>query len=159
VHCLERFHRVALGVRVASRCACYFWRLQPPDGLVDCGSVEARKDIVCSSGEEFVRGIVLTPRGSRRATLVECVIELPHLWVVSWCARSGQRLESLAQEPSRCWSTQRGLSWWQPSEPQAKNHRVNIIYSSRWFALLDHKHCIYIHIFIYIYIYIYIVLV
>jgi hypothetical protein len=48
-------------------------------GLVDCGSVEARKGIVRSSGEEFVRGIVLTPWGSRRATLVERVIELPHL--------------------------------------------------------------------------------
>jgi hypothetical protein len=49
------------------------------DGLVDCGSVEARKEIVRSSREGFVRGIVLTPRGSRRATLVECVIELPDL--------------------------------------------------------------------------------
>jgi hypothetical protein len=49
------------------------------DGLVDCGSVEARKEIVHSSGKGFVRGIVLTPRGSRRGTLVECVIELPHL--------------------------------------------------------------------------------
>jgi hypothetical protein len=49
------------------------------DGLVDCGSVEARKEIVRSSGEGFVRGIVLTPRGSQRATLVERVIELPHL--------------------------------------------------------------------------------
>jgi hypothetical protein len=49
------------------------------DGLVDCGSVEARKEIVRSSGEGFVTGIVLTPRGSRRETLVECVIELPHL--------------------------------------------------------------------------------
>jgi hypothetical protein len=66
------------------------------DGLVDCGSVEARKEIVRGSGEGFVRGIVLTPRGSRRATLVECVIELPHLRVVSWCARSGQQLESFA---------------------------------------------------------------
>jgi hypothetical protein len=32
------------------------------DGLVDCGSVEARKEIVRSSGEGFVRGIVLTPQ-------------------------------------------------------------------------------------------------
>jgi hypothetical protein len=30
-----------------------------------------------------MRGIVLTPRGSRRATLVERVIELPHLMVGS----------------------------------------------------------------------------
>jgi hypothetical protein len=81
------------------------------DGVVDCGSIEACKDIVRSSGKGFVRGIVLTPRGSRRATLVVRVIELPHLRVVSWCALSVQRLESFAQEPSRCWSTQRGLAW------------------------------------------------
>jgi hypothetical protein len=49
------------------------------DGLVDCGSVEARKEIVRSSGEGFVRGIVLIPRGSRRGTIVERLIELPHL--------------------------------------------------------------------------------
>jgi hypothetical protein len=49
------------------------------DSLVDCGSVEARKEIVRSSREGFVRRIVLTPWGSRRATLVERVIELPHL--------------------------------------------------------------------------------
>ena len=41
------------------------------DGLVARGSVEARKKIVRCSGEEIVRGIVLTPRKSRRATLVE----------------------------------------------------------------------------------------
>jgi hypothetical protein len=70
---------VALGVRVASRCVCYSWRLPPLDSLVDCGSVEARKEIVRSSREGFVRRIVLTPWGSRRATLVERVIELPHL--------------------------------------------------------------------------------
>ena len=41
------------------------------DGLVARGSVEARKKIVQCSGEEIVRGIVLTPREPRRATLVE----------------------------------------------------------------------------------------
>ena len=41
------------------------------DGLVARDSVEARKKFVRCSGEEFVRGIVLTPRESRRATLVE----------------------------------------------------------------------------------------
>ena len=41
------------------------------DGLVACGSVEACKEIVRCSKEVLVRGIVLTPRGSRRATLVE----------------------------------------------------------------------------------------
>ena len=40
-------------------------------GLVACDSIEARKEIVRCSGEEIVRGTVLTPRGSRRATLVE----------------------------------------------------------------------------------------
>ena len=41
------------------------------DGLVARDSVEARKKFVRCSGEEFVRGIVLTPREPRRATLVE----------------------------------------------------------------------------------------
>jgi hypothetical protein len=49
------------------------------DGLVACDSIEARKKIVQCSEGGFVRGIVLTPRGSRRATLVERVIELPSL--------------------------------------------------------------------------------
>ena len=41
------------------------------DGLVVCLHCEARKKIVRCSGEEIVRGIVLTPREPRRATLVE----------------------------------------------------------------------------------------
>ena len=41
------------------------------DGLVARGSVEGRKKIVRCSGEEIVRGIVLTPQEPRRATLVE----------------------------------------------------------------------------------------
>ena len=49
------------------------------DGLVSCDSVEAREKIVRCSGGGFVRGIVLTLWGSRRATLVERVIELPSL--------------------------------------------------------------------------------
>ena len=49
------------------------------DALVACDSVEAREKIVRCSGEGFVRGIMLTPWGSRRATLVERVIELPSL--------------------------------------------------------------------------------
>ena len=48
------------------------------DGLVVV-SVEARKKIVRCSGEEIVRGIVLTPQEPRRATLVGHVIELPSL--------------------------------------------------------------------------------
>ena len=50
------------------------------DGLVDCGlRCEARVKIVRCSAEAIVRGIVLAPRKSRRATLVERVIELPSL--------------------------------------------------------------------------------
>ena len=49
------------------------------DGLVACDSVEAREKIVWCSGGGFMRGIVLTPWGSRRANLVERVIELPSL--------------------------------------------------------------------------------
>ena len=41
------------------------------DGLVLCLRCEARKKIVRCSGEVIVSGIVLTPRESRRATLVE----------------------------------------------------------------------------------------
>ena len=41
------------------------------DGLVVCLHCEARKKIVQCSGEVIVRGIVLTPLESRRATLVE----------------------------------------------------------------------------------------
>ena len=49
------------------------------DGLVASDSVEAHKKIVRCSRGGFVRGIVLTPRGSRRETLVEHFIELPSL--------------------------------------------------------------------------------
>jgi hypothetical protein len=49
------------------------------DGLMACDSVEARKKIVRCFEGGFVRGIVLIPRGSRRVTLVERVIELPSL--------------------------------------------------------------------------------
>ena len=48
------------------------------DGLVVV-SVEARKEDCVVSGEVIVRGIVLAPQGSRRAILVERVIELPLL--------------------------------------------------------------------------------
>ena len=65
------------------------------DGLVACGSVEARKKIVRGSGEGFVRGIVLTPWGSQRATLVERVIELPHLRVVSCVPGEASGLRAL----------------------------------------------------------------
>jgi hypothetical protein len=56
------------------------------DGLVVV-SVEARKEdcAVLRSGEEIVRGIVLTSREPRRVTLVQRVIELPSL--VGWFLR------------------------------------------------------------------------
>ena len=55
------------------------------DGLVACDSIDAREKIVRFSGEGFVRGIVLTPRGSRRATSVS--LSYPLLWVGSYGAR------------------------------------------------------------------------
>jgi hypothetical protein len=45
----------------------------------------------------------------------------PNVW-----ARFRKHL--LAVEPPSERSTQRGLAWWQPSEPQDKNHRVNLIH-------------------------------
>ena len=41
------------------------------DGLVACLYREANEKLVWCSGEELVRGIVLTPREPQRATLVE----------------------------------------------------------------------------------------
>ena len=41
------------------------------DGLVACDSVEVREEIVWRSREEIVRGTVLSPRGSRRETLLD----------------------------------------------------------------------------------------
>jgi hypothetical protein len=49
------------------------------DGLVACDSVEVREKIVWCFGGGFVRRIVLTLWGSRRAALVEHIIELPSL--------------------------------------------------------------------------------
>ena len=48
------------------------------DGLVVV-SIEARKKLCGAPEKSFVRGIVLSPREPRRATLVEHVIELPSL--------------------------------------------------------------------------------
>ena len=49
------------------------------DGFMACDYVEACEKIVRCSEGGFMRGIVFTPWGSRRATLVERVIELPSL--------------------------------------------------------------------------------
>ena len=71
------------------------------DGLVSCDSIEACEKIVRCSRRGFMRGIVLTPRGSRRATLVEHVIELPSLGLWGSCGaqRVGLVLCQLAAEP------------------------------------------------------------
>jgi hypothetical protein len=55
------------------------------DGLMASDSIESSEKLVWCSGGGFVRGIMLTPRGSRRGTLVECVIELPSLCEVGSC--------------------------------------------------------------------------
>ena len=60
------------------------------DGLVACDSVEAREKIVWCSRGGFVREIVLTLRGSQRATLVERDIELPLLG--SWGSCGAQHV-------------------------------------------------------------------
>jgi hypothetical protein len=80
---LVRLHReVASSVTKWSSCklvvlvtlgACHLL-----DGLVVV-SIEACKKLVRCSGEEIVRGIMLTPWEQRRATLVKRVIELPSL--------------------------------------------------------------------------------
>jgi hypothetical protein len=49
------------------------------DNLVACDSIEACEKIVRCSRGGFVRRIMLTSRGSRRATLIERVIELTSL--------------------------------------------------------------------------------
>jgi hypothetical protein len=74
-----RLHRVTLGDRVARRWCLLLLEVDTSYGLVSYDSVEAREKIVRYSGGGFVRGIVLTPRGSQRATVVEHVIELPSL--------------------------------------------------------------------------------
>jgi hypothetical protein len=72
---------VALGDRVARRWCLLLHLL---DDLMACDSVEAHEKLVWCSKGGFVRGIVLTPRGSRRATLVERVIELALTDVRAW---------------------------------------------------------------------------
>jgi hypothetical protein len=68
---------VALGGHLPSWwCLLLFGGCHLLDGLVVV-SVEAPKKLVRCSRE--MRGVVLTPREPRRATLVERVIELPSL--------------------------------------------------------------------------------
>jgi hypothetical protein len=51
--------------------ACYSWRLPPPRWLGSVISVEACKKIVRCSGEVIVRGVLCSPRGTAKKTLVE----------------------------------------------------------------------------------------
>ena len=52
----------------------------------------------------------------------------------------------LAAELRSEWPTQRGLAWWQPSEPREKNHRVNLCLPVG--LLVSHTSLHYIHIHI-----------
>jgi hypothetical protein len=108
--------------------ACYSWRLAPPRWLGGLWLCRSSQEYCARLRRSFVRGIVITPRGSRRATLVERVIELPHLMMGSYGAFCEARcVLPISRRTMKCWSTQQGLAWWQPSELREKNHRVNII--------------------------------
>ena len=115
------------------------------DGLVVV-SVEARKKLVRCSGEEIVRGIVLTPRESRRATLVERIIKLPSLSLWGSCSTQCVGLVwcQLAVEPPSKRSTQRGLACWQAHKPRDKNYRVILVFSLVCIPFT--QACIYFHI-------------
>jgi hypothetical protein len=63
--------------------ACYSWRLSPPRQFGGLWLRRSSQEDCARLRRSFVRRIVLTPRGSRRTTLVERVIELPHLMVGS----------------------------------------------------------------------------
>ena len=69
---------MALGVHLAIQWCLLFLKIAT--SYMACGFIEACNEIVRCSGEEIVRGIMLIPWGPRRATLVEHVIEIPHLW-------------------------------------------------------------------------------
>ena len=75
-----------------------------------------------------MRGIVLTLREPRRATLIKRVIELHSLGLWGSCDTQHVGLVwcQLAAEPLSERSTQRGLEYWQAREPRDKNHRVII---------------------------------
>ena len=76
--CIRDLHLVALGNLCDWGFLVTLGDCHHQDGMVDCGlRYEVRVVIVRCSREEIVRGIVLAPREPRRATLVECVIELP----------------------------------------------------------------------------------
>jgi hypothetical protein len=59
--------------------ACYSWRLPPPRRLGGLWLRQSMQEDCAVLRRRIVRGIVLVPWGSRRATLIERVIELPSL--------------------------------------------------------------------------------
>jgi len=100
------------------------------DSLVACDSVEACKEIVWCSGEEIVRGTVLTPRGSQRATLLDHVCH----WATSLVGRflrcpSEDEVHHtpLSRRTIKCWSTQRGRSLVATKWTLGENHHVNFV--------------------------------
>jgi hypothetical protein len=101
--------------------ACYSWRFPPPRWLGGLWLHRSSQEDCVRLRRSFVRGIMLTPRGSRRETLVERVIELSHFKVGS-CGIFG-RLGCgyrLAAEPRGVGRHNGDIAWWQPSEPWEK---------------------------------------
>jgi hypothetical protein len=101
--------------------ACYPWRLPPPRRLGGLWLRRSSQEVCARLRRSFVRGIVLIPWGSQRATLVEHVIELPHFEVGS-CSAFGRlsRGYRLATEPRGVGRHNRDVAWWKPSEPREK---------------------------------------
>jgi hypothetical protein len=74
---------VALGDCVASQRCLSLLEVAPPRWLGGLRLRQSLQEDCARLRRSFVRGIVLTPWGSQRATLVERVIELPYLMVGS----------------------------------------------------------------------------
>jgi hypothetical protein len=92
--------------------ACYSWRLSPPKRLGGLWLHRSTQEDYAVLWRRIVRGTVLTLPVPRRATLVECVIELPLLWVGS------------------CGAQHVGLVWCQlaAEPPQDKNYHVILVF-------------------------------
>jgi hypothetical protein len=121
--------------------ACYSWRLPPPRRLGGMWLCRSSQEDCARLLRSFMRGIVLIPWVSRKATLVERVIELPHLMVHScgafWEARC---VIPISRRTTKWWSTQRGrilvATKWTSGEKSLCQHCSS---SSRWFAFVQHK--------------------
>jgi hypothetical protein len=81
---------VALGVQVASQWCLLLLEVATSSTAwwLVASSKLARRS--CDAPEKLCEGVVLTPRESRRATLLEHVIELPHL-IVGSCGALWER--------------------------------------------------------------------